>query len=226
MWVFIFANLSQVANKCKGEEKKTCNFCCCLLCIYAWQAKWNKTKDGKNNLNWSLTCSLNTLTFLLKYLRVAIFTNHQNWNVLQILILKFVKFSKICTRKNVHQQGILLKVQVHIWIENLKSTMTWQCFTSVKYNAIPRKIIAVETSSSPYVFKELNLYGKCRKKVSQQHLLTSVLNKSCTENVGSFFFYLGFLSRTFPIHRTAVEGGSILFYSSLPLRTASQALKH
>ena len=104
--------------------------------------------------------------------------------------------------------------------------MTWQCFTSLKYNAIPRKIIAVESSSSPYVFKELNLYGKCRKKVSQQHLLTSVLNKGCTENVGSFFFYLGFLSRTFPIHRTAVEGGSVLFYSSLPLRTASQALKH
>lgn len=177
-------------------------------------------------MNWSLTCSLNILTFLLKYLRVIIFINHQNWNVLQILILKFVKFSKICTCKNVHQQGVLLKVQIHIWIKNLKSTMTWQCFTSIKYNEISRKIIAVEGSSAPYVFKELNLYDKYRKKVSKQHLLTSGLNKGCTENVGSFFFCLGFLSRTLPIHRTAEKGGSVLFYSSLPLRPASQALRH
>ena len=58
--------------------------------------------------------------------------------------------------------------------------MTWQCFTSIKYNEISRKIIAVEGSSSPYVFKELNLYDKYRKKVSKQHLLTSGLNKGFT----------------------------------------------
>ena len=41
-----------------------------------------------------------------------------------------------------------------------------------------------------------------------------------------FFFYLGFLSRTFPIHGTAREGGGYLFNSSLPLPSASQTLRH
>ena len=41
-----------------------------------------------------------------------------------------------------------------------------------------------------------------------------------------FFFYLGFLSRTFTIHRTAGEGGGYLFNSSLPLPPASRALRH
>ena len=41
-----------------------------------------------------------------------------------------------------------------------------------------------------------------------------------------FFFYLGFLSRTFTIHRTAGEGGGYFFNSSLPLRPASQTLRH
>ena len=43
---------------------------------------------------------------------------------------------------------------------------------------------------------------------------------------GYFFFYLGFLSRTFTIHRTAGEGGGYLFNSSLPLAPASQTLRH
>ena len=36
-------------------------------------------------------------------------------------------------------------------------------------------------------------------------------------NIFFFFFYLGFLSRTFTIHGTAGEGGGYLFNSSLPL---------
>ena len=36
-------------------------------------------------------------------------------------------------------------------------------------------------------------------------------------NPNFFFFYLGFLSRTFMIHGTAGEGGGYLFNSSLPL---------
>ena len=41
-----------------------------------------------------------------------------------------------------------------------------------------------------------------------------------------FFFYLGFLSRTFTIHGTAGKGGGYLFNSSLPLPLASQTLRH
>ena len=39
------------------------------------------------------------------------------------------------------------------------------------------------------------------------------------------FFYLGFLSGTFTIHRTAGEGGDRLFKPSLPLPHASQTLR-
>ena len=41
-----------------------------------------------------------------------------------------------------------------------------------------------------------------------------------------FFFYLGFLSRTFTNHRTVGEGGRHLFNSSLPLPLASLAGRH
>ena len=41
-----------------------------------------------------------------------------------------------------------------------------------------------------------------------------------------FFFYLGFLSRTFTIHRTVGERGGYLFNSSLPVPPASQTLRH
>ena len=46
-------------------------------------------------------------------------------------------------------------------------------------------------------------------------------------NRGVFFIYLGFLSRTFTIHRTAAQDNrGYLFNSSLPLRPASQTLRH
>ena len=41
-----------------------------------------------------------------------------------------------------------------------------------------------------------------------------------------FFFYLGFLSQTFTIQKTAGEGGGYLFNSSLPLTPASQTLRY
>ena len=42
----------------------------------------------------------------------------------------------------------------------------------------------------------------------------------------NFFFYLGFLSRTFTNHRTVGEGRGHYFNSSLPLQSASQKLRH
>ena len=41
-----------------------------------------------------------------------------------------------------------------------------------------------------------------------------------------FLFCLGFLSRTFMIHRTAGEGVGYLFNSSLPLPSASRTLRY
>ena len=41
-----------------------------------------------------------------------------------------------------------------------------------------------------------------------------------------FFFYLGFLSRTFTNHWTAGEGRGHFFNSSLPLPPASQTLRN
>ena len=41
-----------------------------------------------------------------------------------------------------------------------------------------------------------------------------------------FFFYVGFLSRTFTIHRTAGKGRGHFINSSLPLPPASQTLRH
>ena len=40
------------------------------------------------------------------------------------------------------------------------------------------------------------------------------------------FFYLGFLSQTFIIHRTSRKGEGYLFNSSLPLPLASQTFEH
>ena len=51
-----------------------------------------------------------------------------------------------------------------------------------------------------------------------------IISKVCKWDF--FFFYLGFLSGTFTIHRTAGERGGHLFNSSLPLPPASQTLRH
>ena len=41
-----------------------------------------------------------------------------------------------------------------------------------------------------------------------------------------YFFFLGFLSQTFMIHRATREGGGYLFNSSLSVPPASQTLRH
>ena len=41
-----------------------------------------------------------------------------------------------------------------------------------------------------------------------------------------FFFYLGFISRTFTNHRTAGKWAGYFFNSSVPLSPASQTLRH
>ena len=60
--------------------------------------------------------------------------------------------------------------------------------------------------------------------VSKKGRLTK---RGVEKNIGRFVFFVclsGFLSRTFTIHRTAVEGGDYFFNSSLPLPPASQTL--
>ena len=57
--------------------------------------------------------------------------------------------------------------------------------------------------------------------------ISALRSKNLLDKYDLFFFsYLGFLSRTFTIHRTAGEGGGYLFNSSLPLPPASQTLRH
>ena len=57
--------------------------------------------------------------------------------------------------------------------------------------------------------------------------ISALRSKNLLDKYDFFFFsYLGFLSRTFTIHRTAGEGGGYLFNSSLPLPPASQTLRH
>ena len=63
-----------------------------------------------------------------------------------------------------------------------------------------------------------------KRKVSMKKVKLRNLNTS--KIFSFFFFYRGFLSRTFTIHGTAGEGGGYLFNSSLPLSPASQALRH
>ena len=57
--------------------------------------------------------------------------------------------------------------------------------------------------------------------------LTVKINKVWNlKSIKVFFFYLGFLSWTFTIRRTAEEKGGYLFNSPLPLPPASQTVKH
>ena len=74
--------------------------------------------------------------------------------------------------------------------------------------------------------KELSvkIIGKfCRKFliVTIAFMVTKTLMRCMSIDRKIFFFYLGFLSRTFTNHRTAGEGGGHFFNSSLPLSPAS-----
>ena len=48
----------------------------------------------------------------------------------------------------------------------------------------------------------------------------------CCKTKFALFFYLGFLSQIFTIHRTAGEVGGYFFISFLPLPLASQTFRH
>ena len=67
------------------------------------------------------------------------------------------------------------------------------------------------------------------KLETQVKTLTHIVDEkhvAIKDAITIFFFYLGFLSRTFTIHRTAGEGGGYLFNSFLPLPPASQTLRY
>ena len=68
------------------------------------------------------------------------------------------------------------------------------------------------------------LFDEPVMKKMRQDLSHSLESKSSSSSV-SFFFYLGFLSWTFTIHRAAGEGGGYLFNSSLTVSPASQTLR-
>ena len=73
------------------------------------------------------------------------------------------------------------------------------------------------------------------QSVGRHHCYILIPNEHVNENMldisdetfvfFSFFFYLGFLSQTFMIHRTAGEGGSYFFNSSFSLLPTSQTLR-
>ena len=56
--------------------------------------------------------------------------------------------------------------------------------------------------------------------------LKSLRNLNVSIHLRCILFYLGFLSRTFTIYRTAGEGGGSFYDSCLPLPPASQTLRH
>ena len=67
------------------------------------------------------------------------------------------------------------------------------------------------------LFENVCLFDKSVKslrKYNSKHLSTVA---RVLLLMSQFFFYLGFLSRTFTIHKTAGEGGGYLFNSSVPL---------
>ena len=93
-------------------------------------------------------------------------------------------------------------------------------------------------ANRPKNLKKLSVYGKFYHQeirwksfyFTRQNSLKSVQNSLKSAHFWKdfffFFFYLGFLSRTFTNHRTAGEGGGHFFNSSLPLPPASQAIRH
>ena len=67
-----------------------------------------------------------------------------------------------------------------------------------------------------------HIFSDTLNSFNQHALEVHCYSNSCYQ----FFFYLGFLSRTFTNHRTAGEGGGHFFNFSLPLPPASQTLTH
>ena len=72
----------------------------------------------------------------------------------------------------------------------------------------------------------LKLFENLCEKFLRRSFLVRCKLSWCFSFFFVFFFYLGFLSRTFTIHGIAGEGGGYQFNSSLPLPPASQALRH
>ena len=116
-----------------------------------------------------------------------------------------------------------------------------------KVSEIDRKISQIDKKEPDNTFTDsmrsmIDSLSKSINKISEIDDYISQINNKFTGNMRSmisslsppineileifFFFYLGFLLRTFTNHRTAGEGGGHFFNSSLPLPPASQTIGH
>ena len=84
-----------------------------------------------------------------------------------------------------------------------------------------KEFFEAATKENLLTYQGKSKYG--RKQVLIK--LLTLFNYWSNQKLFFFFFYLGFLSGTFTIHRTAGEGGGHLFNSSLPLPPASLTLR-
>ena len=73
---------------------------------------------------------------------------------------------------------------------------------------------------------QINNFRKMRRQQIQTKTVFKDFVNSGWYYIYVFFFHLGFLSRTFTIHRTAGEGESSFCKSSLPFPPVSRTLRH
>ena len=103
-----------------------------------------------------------------------------------------------------------------------------------KYNEPIDPEIKINMFDKSKVKKSSKLIGQKYFEVITQNnifLVASMEVKSQLDTLHSFlgfffFFYLGFLSRTFTNYRTAAEAGGHFFNFSLPLSPSSRSLRH
>ena len=155
--------------------------------------------------------------FVSKSMKYEIkFYRQSHTNYLKIREIKWSERAEICLAYYLKIFEIFIEVQVGYW-KTFKFDLA----------CIFRKITCL--SAKIWLFLAFGVVSKSTTTLQSFLITTHPTLLESFDNVSNFFvffFYLGFLSRTFIIHRTAGEGGGYLYNSSLPLPPASQILRH
>ena len=136
----------------------------------------------------------------------------------------------VMSDSSVHRAIILRLLWTEFWIE--KRVDFWKLINNIItfiYWRVERDL----KCHSIWIFwcyEYYYFYSKTWHINSREWRCDSTLHYSTTcslfKSMASFFFYyLGFLSRTFPNHKTAGEWGGHFFHSSLPHPPTSQTIR-
>ena len=126
-------------------------------------------------------------------------------------------------------QPVLCVLKTKMFLKKKKMLRNWTKWNEVASFLVNYFQHLFKVHHGCFWYWEIKVFSEITKKISIWYSKTQKRSQKSIRSIAVgliFFFYLGFLSRTFTIHRTSGEGGAYLFDSSVTLPPALQTRRH